>query len=120
MPYRDGNRQWLHDVLGERTRPTWNKDLKQWEIARPHFRRLVEALADRFGAVDVYLEYSTTERCDVRCEEARGDDCTCSCLGMNHKGAAYQRNWRQVGATTLISSDRQQRRFLVLRTAPAN
>ena len=57
MPYREDNRQWLHEALGQRIRPEWNKAARRWEVARPHLRRLVVGLADRFGAVDVYREF---------------------------------------------------------------
>jgi len=53
-------------------RPAWNKPDRRWEIARPHLRVLVTELAERFGEVDVYLEFSATERCDTRCRDAQG------------------------------------------------
>ncbi|MES4909131.1 hypothetical protein [Streptomyces sp. NPDC000395] len=75
------------------------------------------ALAERFGEVDVYLEFSTTERCDTNCERATGDDCTCSCMGENHGGAAYWRHWTLVGDTTLVDVGRKVRHYRVLRGA---
>jgi hypothetical protein len=106
MPYSTTNRQWLKDTLGARIKLEWVKrpGESHWEIARNHLRAVVEALADRFGSVDVYLEYKLTERCDTRCRDARSDDCECSCLGANHGGAAYMREWRRVGETTLVAS----------------
>lgn len=116
MPYGRGNREWLHGALGSRVRPRWNKATQRWEIARSHLRLLTLELADRFGRCDVYLEFSTQERCDTRCRNAMGDDCTCSCLGENHGGAAYWKFWKQVGETTLIAQDRQERHYTVLRS----
>ncbi|WP_344287210.1 hypothetical protein [Streptomyces synnematoformans] len=119
MPYSATNRAWLLDELGsQRIRPDWNKDVTpgRWEIAKPHLRTLIEALADRFGEVDVYLEFSTTERCDRRCQRAEGDDCTCSCRGENHGGSAYWQRWVQVGEDTLVSNiGRVERHYLVRR-----
>jgi hypothetical protein len=115
LPYQEGNRSWLKESLGRRIRPEWNKEARRWEIARNHFRPLVVALAEKFGAVDVYLEFSTTERCGTRCHEAVGDDCTCSCLGLNHAGAAYMGDWLQVGETTLARPGVKRVRLLVRR-----
>lgn len=115
MPYHVGNRRWLKEGLGSRTRPEWNKGAHRWEVARTHFRPLVFALAEQFGAVDVYLEFSTIERCDARCREAVGDDCTCSCLGINHAGAAYLSDWPQVGEVTLVRPGVKRVRLLVRR-----
>lgn len=114
MPYDGGgNRHWLHEHLGSRIQPQL---LGQgvWAIARPHLRHLVNGLADRFGRVDVFLEFRESERCDTRCQNAVGDDCTCSCLGVNHGGAAYWMGWVQVGETTLVASTGVLTRHLVV------
>ncbi len=118
MPYLNGsNRHWLLEELGARVRPEWNRTAspRRWEIARPHLRTIVDAMAQRFGEVEVILQFSVTERCDTRCRDAAGDDCTCSCLGENHGGTAYWRNWILVGDTTLVDAARHERRLLVRR-----
>ena len=125
MPYEGGsNRAWLMESLGERIQPEWNGKARprRWEIARPHLQTLVDAMAERFEVIDVFLEFSLRERCDVRCQQARGDDCECSCLGVHHGGAAYQQHWTRVGPDTLIGAGRKEvhyvayRRFTVLPT----
>ncbi|WP_216355896.1 hypothetical protein [Streptomyces sp. MP131-18] len=104
----------MKEALGTRIRPERNKAERCWEIARQHLKPVIAALVDRFGEVDVFLEFSTTERCDTRCEEAAGDDCTCSCMGDNHGGAVYWKRWQLVGETTLVrSASRKERRYLV-------
>ena len=110
MPYRPDNRTWIHENLDVHVRPDWNKQARRWEIARPHFRSVVEALAERFGAVDVTIDSRSATKCDSRCRGAEGDDCECQCLGQNHGGAQYQRAWQEVGETTLIASDGVMRR----------
>jgi hypothetical protein len=112
MPYAGGtNRSWLRSELGHRV------DLQyvgrgEWEIARAHLRELIEACAERFGEVDVILDFRARDRCDARCRDAVGDDCVCSCLGENHGGAAYWKRWVPVGETTLIDDGRIVRRRL--------
>ncbi|MFI9465768.1 hypothetical protein [Streptomyces xiamenensis] len=115
MPFEGGsNRKWLMETLGERIRPEWNRPEGRWEIARPHLKALVAALVDRFEEVDVFLEFSTTERCHERCQEATGDDCSCSCMGENHGGAAYWKRWHLVGDQVLVGqAERVQRHYLV-------
>ena len=76
---------------------------------------VLPALAERFGEVDVLLEYSTTQKCDRRCREAEGDDCECSCLGEHHAGGMYMHGWIEVGETTLIQPGRQLRHMRVVR-----
>ena len=113
LDYRPGNRQWLRDTLG--CQPRRNPTTRRWEIARVHFRRLVEEIALAYGSVDVDVEFSTSERCDKRCREARGDDCSCSCMGENHGGAAYLKYWLEVGDSTLIAPGQRRRQFRVTR-----
>lgn len=55
-------------------------------------------------------DYLEQQRCDTRCQQARGDDCVCQCAGQHHGGADYQRNWIQVGDTTLVDRDPDIRR----------
>ncbi len=101
------NKDWFKDVTGRAIRPTWvagpNGWDGHWAIAREHLTIVAEELALRFGEVHVTAHYSTRERCDTRCQNATGDDCECSCLGVRH-GEANQAAWKQVGATTLIRS----------------
>lgn len=117
VPFEGGsNRRWLLEELGERVRPDWNKEARRWEIARPHLATVTTALANRFGAVDVYLEFSTTERCHRRCQGAAGDDCTCSCRGERHGGGVYWTQWTQAGDEILIGEvGRVERHYLVRR-----
>ncbi|MEQ7008429.1 hypothetical protein ABN028_19845 [Actinopolymorpha sp. B17G11] len=104
MPYEGGsNRKWILETLGKRVQPEWNKPEECWDVARPHLRTLVTAMANRFGEIDLYLEFSKKERCDVRCKNARLDDCECSCLGQNHKGAGYMKRWIRVGNNGLVA-----------------
>lgn len=114
MPYQVGNRAFIHRTLGSMVRPDWNRLENQWEIARQHMRDVVEALAERFGVVEVTIDFRSTSRCDIRCRDAEGDDCDCQCLGENHGGAAYWRSWQHVGETTLVDVGITRRTFRVV------
>ncbi|MEV0712783.1 hypothetical protein AB0I48_35040 [Nocardia aurea] len=119
MPYEGGsNRDWILGELGRRIRPEWNKTERRWEIARKHLWVLTEAMADRFGEVELYLEFSKTELCDSRCQNAQSTDvseCVCSCLGDYHGGRGARRDWKLSGATTLVSNGPFQERYMLIR-----
>lgn len=105
LPYQRDNRGWLKEQLGDRIRPSWVKGSPgHWETARAHLMPLLRALVGRFGQVEVWLEFSRTQKCDKRCRDATGDECVCSCLGMYH-GGIWGRGWFEVGETTLINSE---------------
>ncbi|WP_239153510.1 hypothetical protein [Virgisporangium aliadipatigenens] len=116
MPYdpsdRRGNRWWLHEQLGARIRLEYAGG--KWTLARTHLRLVVTGLAERFGHVHVHLDYLENQRCDVRCQEALGNDCVCQCAGQFHGGADYQRSWIQVGETALIAANPATRRAHML------
>lgn len=117
MPFDPANRVWIKDELGARIQPEWNRAHKRWEIARPHMWILAESLADRFGEVEVYLEFSDSDRCDTRCQDANPatvDDCVCSCLGRYHGGRGEPRDWKAAGATTLHTRGGITTRYLLL------
>jgi len=101
------NREWFKDETGKAIRPQWvegpNGYDGHWEIARQHFMTVTRALAERFGQVELAMDFNENERCDRRCQDAKGDDCTCSCLGLHHRGGVYA-GWVEVGDTTLIRS----------------
>jgi len=63
---------------------------------------VARALAMRFDRVEVVMDFNELERCDRRCQEARGDDCTCSCMGIHHRGVYV--GWVEVGETMLVRS----------------
>jgi hypothetical protein len=87
LPYQDPkwfNRTWIKTVCGDRTRPIWNKFGGYWEISRSHFLIVLKAMLDKYGTVDIYEDHSDIEICNVSCQDAVGNECTCRCLGVNH------------------------------------
>lgn len=86
---------WVYAPEGQ---PYWNG---YWTIARAHLNEVAEAIAIRDGEVVVEMHYSDLEQCDLRCQNATGDECTCSCEGKHHGEGAYGK-WKEVGVTTLV------------------
>jgi hypothetical protein len=89
--------QWVYAPDGE---PYWHG---YWTISRNHLNVVAEAIAIRDGEVAVEMHYSEREQCDLRCQNATGDDCTCSCEGKHHGDGVYA-SWKEIGATTLVRS----------------
>lgn len=102
------NRDMFRTATGKLIRPTWvpaNEDepywYGYWTMSREHLTAVAEAIAIRDGEVVIEMHYSQVEQCDQRCQNATGDDCTCSCEGRHH-GAGQHASWREVGDTTLV------------------
>lgn len=119
MPYdpTTPNRVWMQKVLGRRKKLVWNTEMKRWEVARDHLKTLIAALAERFGEVEVLLEYNTTEQCTSSCQTATIPvwQCTCKCLGESHGGHGKKRDWIPVGPHRLISKTEKLVHFVVCR-----
>lgn len=105
------NKSMFKDAAGSAIRPTW-VDAEEgqpgwagyWTIAREHLTEVAESIAIRDGIVEIEMHYSPTEKCDVRCRRATGDDCTCACEGKHH-GKAQHASWLEVGETTLVRGE---------------
>lgn len=111
MPYAPGNRAWIREMCGEMTRPDWDGVEKVWKISRPHLWYLADGMADRFGVVDIFIDSRPLSRCDLRCIEAKGDECECQCNGRNHGGlVSHLTTWTEVGETTLVENGEIVRR----------
>lgn len=88
---------WVYAPEGQ---PYWHG---YWTISRNHLNVVAEANAIRDGEVVVEMHYSEREQCDLRCQNATGDDCTCFCEGKHHGEGVYA-SWKEVGATTRVRS----------------
>lgn len=109
-----GNRALLGSVCGSRSRLEWDGTSKRWLVARAYFAAVIETLKTRFGEVRVITWHRDAERCDVRCQKAKGFECTCSCGGRCHAGEnAYARGWRLVSDTQLWATGWTERVWIV-------
>jgi hypothetical protein len=101
-PFMDDNRAWFHQVLGNRAHVDSVGNV--WEIARSHFKRsFFDALAERFGAVEVTFETKESQKCTDECSGGNPDnagECECICLGENHGGGDGE--WTHVGQSLLV------------------
>jgi hypothetical protein len=108
------NRSMFKDAAGAAIRPTWVEAADgqpgwagHWVIARQHLTEVAESIAIRDGCVEIEMHYSPTEKCDLRCRKAEGDDCTCTCEGKHH-GKAQHASWLEVGETTLVRGEQRK------------
>ena len=111
------NREWFKEETGKATSREWVDGSRGWDgywtIAREHLMTVSRALAERFGEVEVDMDFNEHQRCDRRCQEAKCDDCTCSCVGLHHRGGVYL-GWVEVGATTVTRSLGEKRSVVTL------
>lgn len=102
------NKSMFKTAAGTSIRPTWVDAADgepgwkgHWAIARGHLTEVAESIAIRDGRVEIEMHYNETEKCDLRCRKAQGDDCTCSCEGKHH-GKGQHATWLEVGESTLV------------------
>ena len=110
--YAEGNREWLI-ALGIRP-GDFDRETKTWRIARKHLQGLLKAMLVRWGRpVHVYADFNTKERCATSCQKAKGDECTCSCMGRRHAGGRYLEGWRKVGPYVLVRDEIARQEWIV-------
>jgi hypothetical protein len=99
LPYAKTNRQWLQN--GRRTLPVWIASKKYWELPKTWFNDFVDRALQRYGKVYIIQPYREQEICARACQEARGHECQCSCMGANH-GIGNDGSWFEVSDTFSI------------------
>jgi hypothetical protein len=84
---------------GRRTAPEWIGGTKAyWELPKFWFNDFVDRALLRYGKVYIIQPYREQEICARACQEARGHECQCSCMGANH-GAGHDGSWFEVSDT---------------------
>lgn len=101
MPYRHGIRGLLREA-GPGTRPAWEPP--SWTVSRTALAAVVDLLAREYGCVEVITDGGVANKCDVRCRDARGDDCICSCAGTQHGVGGPGAGEIVVGETTIVDT----------------
>jgi len=85
------DKRWFRDATGRPQLPirrTLNPRAFEWAASREGLRAVTDALAGRFGEVDLFMEYSLRQSCGAHCGAAINPHCTCSCLGIQHAGTS--------------------------------
>ncbi|MFE6304089.1 hypothetical protein [Nocardiopsis sp. NPDC057823] len=110
LPYNPNNRRNLKLVIGERSDLTFDKVRKTWVFKRTHFQKVRSMLNIEYPAATIIVDVALRGKCDVRCVQARGDECSCECGGDNHGGLKGGDTWKLVGETTLVTNEVKVRR----------
>ena len=89
------NKSMFRDAAGAAILPTWVDAAEGqpglagcWTIAREHLTEVAESVAIRDLNVEIEMYYRPTEKCDLHCRRAEGDDCTCACECKHHGKAS--------------------------------
>lgn len=96
LPFATTNRSWLQN--GRRRSPTWNADKHYWELPKAWFNDFVERALGDHGQVYVIQPYREQEKCSPACQNARGHECQCSCMGLHHAQGS-DGSWFEVSDT---------------------
>lgn len=92
LPYNVLNKSWL-GASGRRI-PVW--DGKQWDVPQAWFNALVKRCLETYGRAYVVQPYREQETCAPACWNAEGNECQCSCMGVNHGSQSSEAGWRIV------------------------
>ncbi|MFD6968309.1 hypothetical protein [Streptomyces sp. NPDC059949] len=92
--------QFVHTHVHGRARPEWEHANEGWAVATRHFIELAGTLMKRHGRILLGREFNRSEKCNYRCMNASGYECTCSCQARNHGGGRWMAGWRITAETT--------------------
>jgi hypothetical protein len=108
IPYRLGNRAFLKGS-GITRGIEWDGSRGLWLVPRSRLQDLLDHLTTVYD-VDVYIDGSAQQKCDIRCAQATGIECECSCAGANHGGLNA---WMQVTDTLLVNTTTTRTHFRI-------
>ena len=69
---------------GKQHAPVWFEFFRYWELGNSRFNDFVDEALKRFGRLYVIQPYREQEKCAPACRNAKGHDCSCSCMGAHH------------------------------------
>ena len=97
LPFAVDNRGWLRQ--GRRTNPDWiapkDRQPGYWQTPKSWFNDFVDRALLRYGRVYIIQPYRPKEICAPACQNARGHECQCSCMGEHH-GTGSDGSWFEV------------------------
>ena len=94
LPYGVNNRAWLQ-ALGRR-HPVWDTQRHHWELPKAWFNELVRLCLQRYSRVYIIQPFHDQEKCAPACWNAAGEECQCSCMGLNHGSGHPGGQWKIV------------------------
>lgn len=92
-------RAWLQATRPSGRPPEWKSKLDRWELPQSWFDDLVPRLIRRYSRLYVIQPYREQEKCALRCMNAQGHECQCSCMGANHGVGGPDASWFEVSDT---------------------
>ena len=100
LPFAPDNKVWLRNQ--ERSKPSWDKEHRAWEVPQAWFERVIRLSFTRYGACYVIQLYREKEVCAPACWNAVGADCECSCMGASHGSGQPVGRWYEVSETFAV------------------
>ena len=92
VPYGDGDstREWFRTVTNAPAmKLRWEHSAPaHWVVGRDRLVTVAFAIVEKFGYVDLHMDYRLSEKCGLKCKTSVNPNCTCSCLGATHGGAS--------------------------------
>ncbi len=92
-----GDMAWLKD--DKKIDPEWNQKLRCWETPKSWFNRLVKNFVQTDGGLYIVQPFREQEKCSPACQNAKGHECQCSCMGEHHGAGNIDSGWFTVSDT---------------------
>lgn len=87
----------VQDLTRRNVTSSWSARLECWTVNNRHFQTVADTLMQHYRMILVGREYNPNEKCNVRCRDAEGPLCTCSCRAKNHGRGRWMDGWTVTG-----------------------
>jgi len=101
LPFSSTNREWVQE--GHKRKTVWNGKYTCWEAPVAWFDDLVDRAIHKYGSVYVIQPFNRQQKCAPACWNAKGYECECSCMGLNHGNGEPAGNWKEISESLAVN-----------------
>ena len=89
-------------------RPKWGILKRHWELPHSWLDDLVKKIVGARRALYLTQHIRSYETCSKQCQEAKGFDCECSCMGARHGENNLHSGWFEISEYFAVKSGEEQ------------
>ncbi len=88
--------------------PRWDMAKRHWELPNSWLDWIVRRVVQEKGTLYLVQYMNSFQTCSRQCQEAKGFDCECSCMGARHGENDIDSGWYEVTDLFAVKSEGQQ------------
>ena len=85
--------------------PKWDMMKRHWELPNAWLDHAIEKVVKDRGVLYLVQRIKSHQTCSRQCQEAKGFDCECSCMGVRHGENNIDSGWFEISDYFAVKSE---------------